>query len=140
MSSDVALTDLAMAIDAEGVTGLPEHDDALATGARVIAEAVARRWVLVPGTLWEDEGAGADLLGFQGTGLTPEAVAALEARLRQEALAEGGVLAADVTVELDAARRLLAARGALETVEGPYELVLPLTPDTAAALAARRRE
>jgi len=128
--------DLAMTL-VEGVADLPEDDTVLAVGPAVAAQDVARRWILTPGDLWEDESAGADLLAFQGEGVTPRAKTSLEARLLAEALAVPRVAAATVTLDLDAGRQLLGARAELDTDDGPVEAIVALDATSLDAVLGR---
>lgn len=117
--------DLAMTL-VDGTADVPEDDSVLVAGPPAAAQEVARRWILTPGDLWEDEAAGAGLLAYQGEGLTPRGRTALEARLLAEALAVPRVAAASATLDLDAGRQALAARGDLDTDDGPVDLLVPL--------------
>ncbi len=131
------LVDLNMTISPEGICDLPEDDGVLAVGGVATLQGVVRRFVLTPGDLWEDLGAGADLGSYQGAGVTSGQVDALQSRLQSEALEEDGAVDCNVSAVLDAARQILSVRGELVTDDGAFPFDVPLTADTAAAITAR---
>jgi hypothetical protein len=96
------------------------------SSARVVAEAVARRWLTPTGALFYDPAFGIDVRELLGAALTPERVFALRTRLAQQAEEDDRVDAAEVDVQLDRASGRLVIRASLQTAVGPFALVLAI--------------
>ncbi len=96
------------------------------SGPRVVAEAVARRWLTPTGALFYDPAFGVDVRELLGAALTPERAFALRTKLAQQAEEDDRVDAADVDVSLDPRTRRLEIRASLRTAAGPFALVLAI--------------
>jgi hypothetical protein len=96
------------------------------SGARTVAEAVARRWLTPTGALFYDPAFGVDVRELLGAALTAEHVFALRIRLAQQAEEDDRVGGADVDIEHHTATRRLTIRAVLRTAGGPFALVLSI--------------
>lgn len=97
------------------------------TGARVVAEAVARRLETPRGSLADDPDFGFDVISLLNDGASPTRLALSAAAIAAEAEKDERVLSADTTVVFDAGARTLRIRIALVTSAGPFPLVLDVS-------------
>ena len=122
------------ASDADRLLGLdvstfPDLDAtfALISGAKVVAEAVARRITTPRGSLRGQPDYGIDVRDYLNEGLTPARVFALKAAIQAEAEADPRVASVDVDVTHDPKAGSLRVSVAGVSSLGPFELVLAIT-------------
>lgn len=98
----------------------------LITGQRVVAEAVARRWLSPRGSVSYDETYGEDVRAYLNARVDGPRLRALEAALQAQAVADERVRDATVTLSTSgsAAALRLQITGRLVTAAGPFALVL----------------
>lgn len=97
------------------------------SGARVVAESVARGWETDPGSLPWAEDEGADLARYLNADLSDAEVLALSVELEADARRDERVAALDVSASFDARSGALSVSGDGITGDGPFQLVL--SPD-----------
>jgi hypothetical protein len=112
----------------------------LASGKRNLANAIARRLQTPAGFLDDAHGGdpdyGLDLRGrLNGSGSVEE-LAALQADIKDEVEKDARVLAADVSADYTIETATLSVQIALETGEGPFEMVLNVSAVTTEVLLA----
>ena len=98
----------------------------LIAGARVIAEAIVRRWTTPEGGLFYDPSFGRDVRALIGQACTAQSLFALRAQLAAQAEEDERVLEATIDVALDIATRTLRIRGEIRTALGPFSLVVSI--------------
>lgn len=100
----------------------------LISGQRVVAEAVARRWLTPRGSVSYDETYGEDVRAYLHARVDGPRLRALEAALQAQAVADERVQSAVVTLSTStsgtAAGLRLRVTGRLTTAAGPFTLVL----------------
>lgn len=94
----------------------------LASGKRVVGEAVARRWSTPRGRLLDDPNYGTDVTDAVNADLSPSDIKRWQTQLAQEAEKDERVLSCTVTVTL--IDGVLTVTGAVDTADGPFTLVL----------------
>lgn len=94
------------------------------TGARVVAEAVVRRWTTPSGGLFFDPNFGADVRELVSSALSPHALFSLASTLAAEAEEDERVHSAHVNVSFNAQTRKLIVRAEIISAEGPFTLVV----------------
>lgn len=105
------------------------------SGARVIAEAVARRWTSAKGSMFWDEDAGEDVRAYLNAKLDPAKLADIEATLSAEALKDERVARCAVLVTYNQGTKHLRIRGTITPSEGPaFQFVLSIDAVTATTL------
>jgi hypothetical protein len=90
------------------------------SGRRLLAEAIARRWITVPGGLFYDAEYGGGLLLYLSGEM--QSVDAIGAQLENEALKDERVLGAQVTVTFGG--ETLRVRALLSDAQGPFPFTL----------------
>jgi len=108
----------------------------MATGFRVVAEAIARRWSTPRGRLIDDPDYGYDVTGMVGDTLDTRGLARLATALAHEAEKDERVKTAQVTVAL-AGDSMLIVTGSIETSEGPFKLVVSVSDVSVTLLQVR---
>ena len=98
----------------------------MASGFRVVGEAVARRWSTPRGRLIDDLNYGTDVADSISDDLSPRDIARLQQNLAAEAQKDERVLKAVVTVTLTGAGMLIVT-GAITTARGPFKLVVSVS-------------
>jgi len=109
------------------ISTYPDLDPAytLITGPRVVAEAVARRWVTPRGGLFYDLNYGYDLRQFLNAVITPGLASTIAVQCELEALKDERVLQAAVTVKQSAGQlATLTVNCLLTLATGPFQFVL----------------
>jgi len=91
-------------------------------GTRLIAEALARRWMTANGTLLGFPDYGLDIPSYLNTDVTPSDILALQSAASSEALKDPRVSSCATTMSLDS-DGLLSVEAELFTSEGPFTLV-----------------
>lgn len=99
-----------------------------ASGFRVVAEAILRRWQTPRGGLIDDPNYGFDLSDFIGADLDRSVLANLAHNAGAEAEKDERVLSCQVSATL--AGELLLISGTVETAEGPFALVVSVSAVT----------
>jgi hypothetical protein len=100
------------------------------TGRLVLGQAIARRWLATPGSLFYDPTYGAGLIGFlSGTISTADEIASV---LEDEALKDERVDACKVAVTV--VGRTLEIQGLLTDGEGPFPMTLNVSEVSATLL------
>lgn len=94
------------------------------TGARVVAEAIVRRWTTPTGGLFFEPGFGVDVRELASQAMTPQTVFTLGAQLAAQAEEDERVQSALVELSLDPRPRRLVVRGEIRTATGPFTLVV----------------
>jgi len=94
------------------------------TGARVVAEAVVRRWTTPSGGLFFEPGFGVDVRELASQAMTPQALFTLGAQLAAQAEEDDRVQSALVEVSFNHSTRKLLVRADLRTATGPFSLVV----------------
>jgi hypothetical protein len=90
------------------------------SGRLALGQAVARRWLTIPGTLWYDRTYGAGLLAaINGAVQSTESWSSI---LETEALKDERVL--ECTVSVSFANETLTVLGRLVDAEGPFDLTV----------------
>lgn len=121
------------------LTGLADLDPAftLITDRRVVAEAIARRWITPRGSLGTDDpNYGFDVRALLNDAITEPKRQLLQAMLAAEARKDARVLAIDVLVTFTEQSGVLRIQAFVETALGPFELVLEVTALSATLLKA----
>jgi hypothetical protein len=98
----------------------------MASGFRVVGEAVARRWNTPRGGLVDDPDYGFDLTDYVGDDIGPTDIARISHMAGAEAEKDERVLSADVTVSL-LSSGVLTVSGVITTAAGPFQLVVAVT-------------
>lgn len=104
-----------------------------ATGFRVVAEAIARRWQTPRGGLIDDPNYGFDVSDFINADMSKTDIARLAQLAGSEAEKDERVLSCKVTVTLTGG--VLIVTGAVETALGPFQLVVSVSQVTVTLLA-----
>jgi hypothetical protein len=109
---------------------------AVISGRRVVAEAIARRLETRRGALLRDPNYGTDLRAWLNRDFVGSAATLfrLKASVDREAEEDERVLSADATVTYEPAFQKLRIAIAIETAEGPFELVLAVSAVSVAIL------
>jgi hypothetical protein len=97
------------------------------TGARAIAERVARRYRTRRGRAPYAPDDGLDLVDYLSGGLDPSRTYGLEALLVDQAEKDEGVLAASAKVTVNEAAQTIRAKVLLQTSDGPLPLTLEIS-------------
>jgi hypothetical protein len=101
---------------------------ALVSGPRAVAEAVARRLLTATGLLDHAPNAGMDVRELIGQGFTPARLAALQARIQNEAEGDERVASATVNLELDEHLEAMTIEVQIALIGGEtFKLVLTVT-------------
>lgn len=98
----------------------------MASGFRVVAEAIARRWQTPRGGLIDDPNYGYDLTDFVNDDLSKPDLAQIAHLAGAEAEKDERVLACDVTATL-LPSRLLVVSASVTTAAGPFQLVVSVS-------------
>ncbi len=98
----------------------------IASGKRVVAEAVCRRWQTPRGTLVDDPNYGLALVDYINDDLSPTDLAQLQHDAASEAEKDERVLSCDVSIVLTKAG-VLIIDGTINTAEGPFQLVVSIS-------------
>lgn len=93
-------------------------------GARVVAEAVVRRWTTPNGGLFFDPAFGVDVRALVSQAMTPQTLFALSSQLAAQAEEDERVLSATVDVAFNAQTRKLRISAEIRTARGPFTLVV----------------
>ncbi len=101
----------------------------IASGFRVVAEAVARRWMTPRGRLIGYPNYGFDLTQYINADVSERDIASLQSGAAAEALKDDRVTACDVSAVLGA-DGLLTVTGLLDTAQGPFTLVVEVSAVT----------
>lgn len=105
----------------------------MASGNRVVAEAIVRRWGTPRGRLVDDPNYGLDLTSEVSNDLGPGDIARLSQAAAAEAQKDERVLSAKVTIVLTAAG-ILTIVGVITTANGPFQLVAAVSAITVSLL------
>ena len=108
----------------------------MATGFRVVAEAIVRRWQTPRGGLVDDPNYGFDLSDFVSDDLGKSDLARIAKSAAAEALKDERVLACDVTVQY-LVGGMLAVSGKVQTALGPFQLVVSVGQVTISLLQVK---
>lgn len=106
----------------------------MATGFRVVGEAIARRWQTPRGGLIDDPNYGTDLTDSVGDDLDKASLSRLAHSAGAEAEKDERVLSCDVTITL--LGELLMVAGRVVTGLGPFQLVVSVDRVTVTLLQA----
>jgi hypothetical protein len=105
------------------------------TGARVIAEAVARRWTSEKGSHFWDPDCGEDVRAYLNARFDPTSITDMEASLAAEAEKDERVARCAVLVTYEQGSKRLRIRGAITPAVGPsFQFVMPVDAVTSAVL------
>ncbi|MGZ3454443.1 MAG: hypothetical protein ACXVEF_32855 [Polyangiales bacterium] len=96
----------------------------LISGARVVAEAIVRRWTTPTGGLFFDESFGVDIRELASKAMTPQTLFALASTLAAQAEEDERVQSALVNVSFSAATKRLLVRAEIRCATGPFTLVV----------------
>lgn len=105
----------------------------MATGFRVVGEAIARRWTTTQGQLIDDPNYGTNINDSIGDDLSDTDIQELQAALSNEAQKDARVLNCKVTLTLGT-DGTLTVTGQVTTADGPFQLVLSVGSVTPAIL------
>lgn len=113
-------------------TGAPDLDPSfgIISTARVIAEAVARRWLSPRGTLVTDPGAGIDVRDLLGLAVDQASLYAIASLLAAEAERDDRVAVCSVSLAYAAASQSLRITARITPVDGSQ--AIPLVLDVSA--------
>lgn len=100
---------------------------ALQRGPRIVAEAVARRWLTQKGTLPFHEDDGVDVRAYLNEAFTQSTRVQLATALQAEALKDERVQSIALTLDFNEALSALTIKGVLTLSTGPFRLVLKVT-------------
>ena len=98
------------------------------SGRLVLAQAVVRRWLCNPGTLFYSKTYGAGLLGYLSGPL--DNADEIASRCEDQALQDDRVQACTVTVTI-LGKNTLRVDGYIDPGDGPFPLTLTLSPESA---------
>jgi hypothetical protein len=101
----------------------------LVSGFRVVAEAVARRWMTPRGRLIGYPNYGFDLTAYVNADMNARDIASLRAGAAAEAEKDERIVSADVSAVLDSSG-LLTVTGLLNTGQGPFTMVVEVSAVT----------
>ncbi len=108
----------------------------MATGFRVVGEAIARRWQTPRGALVDDPNYGFDLSDYVNDDLGRGDLTRIGQSASAEALKDERVISCDVSISLDTAG-LMMVTARVGTAQGPFQLVLSVDHVTATLLQVR---
>ena len=106
----------------------------MATGFRVVGEAIARRWTTTQGELIDDPNYGENITDVVGDDLSPTDIQVKQTALANEAQKDERVLDCQVTLTLGV-DGTVTCTGVVTTAAGPFTLVLAVGSVTPATLA-----
>lgn len=109
---------------------------ALTNGRQVLAEDMRRRFSSPEGSVFWAPGESMDLTSFLSKGFTARTLLALRTRINRIAKLDERVLQAKSSVDFNAATRSMRVTIALETLAGPFDLVLGVTDTSVELLQA----
>lgn len=104
-----------------------------ASGFRVVAEAIARRWQTPRGGLVDDPNYGFNLSDFISDDLSPADIARMAKMAAAEAVKDERVVACDVDITL-LPTGAMTVTGNVQTAQGPFQLVVGVSQVTVALL------
>jgi phage baseplate assembly protein W len=105
----------------------------MASGNRVVAEAVVDRWTTPRGGLIDDQNYGYDLTDLISKTLTPADLAAAQTNARLEAMKDPRVASASVAIT-SMATGVISVVATLVAANGPFQLVLAVSSVTVTIL------
>ena len=108
----------------------------MASGFRVIGEAIARRWQTPRGGLIDDPNYGFDLTDFIGDDLGKGDLARIAHGASAEAEKDERVLSCAVTLTMTGGGQLMTVVGSVETGQGPFQLVVAVSAVSVTLLQA----
>ena len=95
------------------------------TGRRLLAEAVARRWITPRGGLIDDPNYGTDVTAYINDDIKPSDLASLQSAMSQEAQKDERVNSCDVSIEIPPAGiGKYTITALLHDNDGPFQLVV----------------
>lgn len=94
----------------------------MASGAQVVAEAIARRWLTPIKTLADDPTYGEDITDSVSDDMSPRDIVYKQQRLAVQAMQDERVLQAQVKLTLS--RGILTVSADIMTANGPFAMVL----------------
>jgi hypothetical protein len=106
----------------------------MATGFRVVAEAIARRWQTARGGLIDDPNYGTPLTDAVNDDMATADLSRLAKSAAAEAEKDERVLSCDVTITLIA--QVLMVVGKVTTAQGPFQLVVSVSQVSVTLLQA----
>jgi hypothetical protein len=108
------------------VSCLPDLDPSftLISGFRVVAEAIARRFITPKGTLLRDPNYGFDVRSILNEKFTPANLFLWRRLMIAQAELDERVLSTDITLTLGTDNRSLRIHAAIVTAQGPFTMVL----------------
>lgn len=101
----------------------------MASGNRVVLEAILRRWTTPTGALIDDPNYGYSLIDLVSDDLSPRDLQVAQQRLAAEATKDERVRRADVKLSLSVAG-LLTVDTTITTTQGPFRFVLAVSAVT----------
>lgn len=119
-------TDLSCVTDLSG-------DGRTVTGRRLLAEAVARRWITPRGRLLSDPNYGFDITERVNDDMSARDLASMRAGMQAEALKDERIRGCEVTVILNVVG-VLTITAIITDADGPFRLVLEASSVTAKIL------
>jgi hypothetical protein len=111
------------------VSSFPDLDPSftLIGGFRVVAEAIARRFITPKGTLSRDPNYGFDVRSLLNEKFTPSNLYLWRRFMIAQAELDERVLSADITLTPGADNRSLRIHAAIVTAQGPFSMVLDVS-------------
>jgi hypothetical protein len=108
------------------ISTFPDLDTSFTTitGFRVLAEAIARRFITPAGTLHRDPDYGFDVRALLNEKFTPADLYIWKRMMEAQAEEDERVRSADITLTLGADNRSIRIHCAIETMQGPFSMVL----------------
>lgn len=95
--------------------------------ARVLGEAIGRRYITQRGTLPFHDDYGMDLRGYLNSEVTPDLLFQMQAEMEAEALKDERVFGANVAATFDPGTQAFTADVGLDTALGPYTMTVRVT-------------
>lgn len=121
-------TDIAMAVNEDGALDMDPYFGAV-SGREALAQAVARRLTAERGSLFYDPNYGTDVRLSLNDSATSASLFRLRTAIEAEAMKDERVERARATVEVEDSGRRIKVRLYLTDSDGPFQLVLAVTPD-----------